>query len=116
MKIHSKNMIKLIAPLLVFPILFLPYQLLNSAVLVDWLGCGCPKVDASGEMIHDYFSANDFTRIFWLVITVGVTVLSWFLSKNVFKEKKWIRVIYVAVVFCVSMVFAYLMIRAMLWN
>ena len=116
MKIHSKNMIKLIAPLLAFPILFLPYQLLNSAVLVDWLGCGCPKVDASSEMIHDYFSANDFTRIFWLVITVGVTVLSWFLSKNVFREKKWIRVVYVAVVFCVSMILAYMMIRAMMWN
>ena len=88
MKIHSKNLIKLSAPLLAFPILFLPYQLLNSAILVDWLGCGCPKVDASGEMIHDYFSANDFTRIFWLVITVGVTVLSGVLSKNVFKVAK----------------------------
>ena len=100
---------------MVFPSLFLPYQLLNSVVLVDWLGCGCPKVDASGEMIHDYFSANDFTKIFWLVITVGVTVLSWVLSKNIFK-RKWARVVYVAVVFGVSVIIAYMMIRAMMWN
>lgn len=115
MKIHIKNMIKLIAPLLTFPILFLPYQLLNSAVIVKWLGCGCPKVDASGEMIHDYFSANDFTRIFWLVITVGVTVFSWFVSKKVLGKNR-VRVLYDAGIFVVSLFVATWMTGQLLWS
>ena len=115
MKIHSKNLIKLIAPIFAFPILFLPYQLLNSAVIVKWLGCGCPKVDASGEMIHDYFSANDFTRIFWLVVAVGVTVFSWFVSKKVF-GKKWARVLYVAGIFVASLFIATWVTGQLLWS
>ena len=113
---RMKQVMKLMIPVLVFPMLFLPYQMLNSFVIVEWLGCGCPKVDASGEMIHDYFSANDFTAIFWLVIAVGVTALSGFLSKDIFKEKKWIRVIYTAGIFVVSVLAAYMMIPLMMWS
>lgn len=115
MKIHSKNMIKLIAPILAFPILFLPYQLLNSAVIVKWLGCGCPKVDASGEMIHDYFSANDFTRVFWIVVAVGVTVFSWFVSKKVLGKNR-ARVLYVAGIFVASLFIATWVTGQLLWS
>ena len=116
MKIRMKQVIKLMIPVLVFPILFLPYLMLNSYVIVEWLGCGCPKVDVSGEMIHNYFSANDFTAIFWFVIAVGVTILSGVLSKETFKEKKWARVIYVVGMFIVSLFAAYTMIQTMMWN
>lgn len=116
MKLQMRNVIKLISPVLVFPVLFIPYQLLNSEVLVKWLGCGCPKVDASGEMIYDYFSANDFTAIFWLIIAVCVTILSGFLSKIVFMEKKWVRVVYVAGMFVVSVLAAYFMIQRLMWK
>ena len=114
MKWNVKNGIRLISPILVFPVLYIPYAFLNSAVIVDWLGCGCPKIDASGEMIHDYFSANDFTRIFWFVIAVGVTVLSWFLSKNILK-KKWVRVLYTAGMFGVSLFVMCWFVRSMMW-
>ncbi|MBP3593259.1 MAG: hypothetical protein J6J44_01930 [Lachnospiraceae bacterium] len=115
MKIHSKSLIKLIAPILAFPILFLPYQLLNSAVIVKWLGCGCPKVDASGEMIHDYFSANDFTRVFWIVVAVGVTVFSWFVSKKVLGKNR-ARVLYVAGIFVASLFIATWVTGQLLWS
>ena len=115
MKIHSKSLIKLIAPIFAFPILFLPYQLLNSAVIVKWLGCGCPKVDASGEMIHDYFSANDFTRVFWLVVAVGVTVFSWFVSKKVLGKNR-ARVLYVAGIFVASLFIATWVTGQLLWS
>jgi len=115
MKIHSKNLIKLIAPILAFPILFLPYQLLNSAVIVKWLGCGCPKVDASGEMIHDYFSANDFTRVFWIVVAVGVTVFSWFVSKKVLGKNR-ARVLYVAGIFVASLFIATWVTGQLMWS
>ena len=116
MKLQGKTAAKLIAPIGAFPVLYIPYSLLNSTVLVKWLGCGCPKVDASGELIHDYFSANDFTAIFWLVIAIGVMVLSWFISRDVFLEKKWARVVYVAGVFGVSLIAAYWIIQRMMWN
>lgn len=116
MKKQLRNVAKLIAPILVFPVLFIPYALLNSEVLVKWLGCGCPKIDASGEMIHDYFSANDFTAYFWLVIAICVTVLSGFFSKNVFKKKKWVRAVYVAGMFLISLFAAYFMIQRLMWN
>ncbi|MBQ8634488.1 MAG: hypothetical protein IJ420_12885 [Lachnospiraceae bacterium] len=115
MKIHSKSLIKLIAPILAFPILFLPYQLLNSAVIVKWLGCGCPKVDASGEMIHDYFSANDFTRVFWIVVAVGVTVFSWFVSKKVLGKNR-ARVLYVAGIFVASLFIATWVTGQLMWS
>ena len=115
MKIHSKSLIKLIAPILTFPILFLPYQLLNSAVIVKWLGCGCPKVDASGEMIHDYFSANDFTRVFWIVVAVGVTVFSWFVSKRVLGKNR-ARVLYVAGIFVASLFIATWVTGQLMWS
>ncbi len=115
MKIHSKSLIKLIAPILAFPILFLPYQLLNSAVIVKWLGCGCPKVDASGEMIHDYFSANDFTRVFWIVVAVGVTVFSWFISKKVLGKNR-ARVLYVAGIFVASLFIATWVTGQLMWS
>lgn len=116
MRTKIKNFAKLLCPILAFPVLFIPYQLLNSAVIVKWLGCGCPKVDESGEMIHNYFSANDFTAIFWLVIAVCVTVLSAFLSKELFTEKKWTRVLCVVGVFVVSVFIAYWIIQTLMWN
>ena len=116
MKTNLKSFMKLILPIICFPIFAVPYQFLNSNMLVKWLGCGCPKVDASGEMIHDYFSANDFTAIFWTVIAIGVTILSVFLSKEIFKEKKWARILYILGMFMVSLFVAYMMIQSMMWN
>ena len=115
MKWSLKNAFKLSCPVLVFPVLFIPYAFLNSKVLVECLGCGCPKVNASGEMIHDYFSANDFTRIFWLVIAVGVTVSAWVLSKKVL-EKKWVRVVYTIGIFVVSLLVMSWIVRSMMWS
>ena len=116
MKINAKNVLRLISPILVFPVLYVPYALLNSKILLDWLGCGCPiiKVDASGEMIQNSFNANDFTRIFWFVIAVVVTVLSWVLSKNILK-KKWVRAVYTAGMFVASIFVMYWFVRSMMW-
>ena len=115
MNLKMRDVVKLTAPVLAFPVLYIPYALLNSAVIVNWLGCGCPKVDASGEMIHDYFNANDFTRIFWFVIAVAVTVLAWVLSKKVL-EKKLVRVVYTAGMFVVLLFVMGWIVRSMMWS
>ena len=65
---EQKNIIKtiaiLITPLLLFAVLLIPYSWLNSAVIVDIFGCGCPQVNEAGEIVHPTFNANDFTLLF----------------------------------------------------
>ena len=116
MKLLSKKIFMCVAPLLLFPVLFIPYAWLNGAVIVDWLGCGCPKITASGEMIDNYFSANDFTRIFWLVVALGVTVISGLQSKAIFTEKKWARICYTVIIFLASIFIAYKFSSYMMWS
>ena len=82
-----KNAAVLISPLLSFAVLLVPYSWANQAFIVDWFGCGCPKVDELGNIIHRDFNANDFSALFWLFITLCVTVASVFLSKKFPKEK-----------------------------
>ena len=62
-----KTVLLLVVPFLLFAVLIVPYSYLNQAVLVDWLGCGCPQVDEAGEMVEPVFNANDFTALFRLV-------------------------------------------------
>jgi len=89
-------------PLAVFVVLYIPYSFVNSYFIVDWLGCGC----------NPGFNANDFTRLFWLAASIGISVLSFFCSKKHF-EKVWTRALYsfcilaitilLSVPFCISM-------------
>ena len=69
---NTKQTIKtaaaLLSPLLLFVVLPTPYSYLNGLVLVKWLGCGCPKFDAAGNMISPDFNANHFTMIFWAAV------------------------------------------------
>ena len=117
----TKSVIKtipiLLLPLLLFFVLLVPYSFLNKAIIVDWLGCGCPKVDAeTGEMIHGYFSANDFTSFFWLAISLCVTAVSAFLSKLLPENKVWLKILYVVFMLAASLFISYQFIQAMMWN
>ena len=40
-----KRILRYFWQLLLFPLLYIPYDFLNTIVLVEWLGCGCPRVD-----------------------------------------------------------------------
>ena len=111
-----KKAVVLLAPLLVFAILLVPYSLVNQRFIVDWLGCGCPIVDQSGNMVENYFNANDFTALFWLFITLCVTMISVFLSKRISREKLWLRILYIVGMLAVSLLISYPFIQMMLWN
>ena len=118
---EQKNIVKtiaiFIAPLLLFAVLFIPYSWLNSAVIVDVFGCGCPQVNEAGEIVHPIFNANDFTFLFWLFISVCVTAISVFLSiKKIPSDKKWLRAIYVVGMFIVSIFISYSFLQLMMWN
>ena len=114
----AKKIVILLAPLLLFAILFFPYKSINQHFIVDWLGCGCPEiiVTSDGNLIEeDSFNANDFTTLFWLFISVCVAVISVFLSKLIPKEKFWFRILYIVGMLLISLLIAYRFRQMMMW-
>lgn len=111
-----KNVAVFAAPLLLFVILLIPYHWVNQQFLVEWFGCGCPKVDEFGNIVHSYFNANDFTALFWLFVSICATTLSYFLSKRIPKEKRWFKILYIVGIFAVSILITHLFCQMMMWN
>lgn len=110
----SKKIFIYIAPLLLFALLFVPYHFANQMFIVDIFGCGCPKTDELGNIVHPDFNANDFTALFWFFITVCATVISFFTSKSIMK--KWLRLSYIICVFIISLSISYIFCQMMIWN
>ena len=111
-----RNIALLLIPILLFFVLVVPYQILNEEVLVDVFGCGCPKLDENGEMIHSYFNANDFTTLFWFAVAIAATVGSVFLSRLIPREKIWLRIVYIVATLAISLFIAYTFRQGMMWN
>ena len=111
-----KKIAVLAAPLFLFAVLLVPYSWANQQFIVEWFGCGCPVVDAAGNMVENNFNANDFTALFWLFISICVTAISVFLSKRIQKEKMWFRVLYILGMFLVSLLITYQFCQMMMWN
>ena len=93
----------LLAPLLLFFILVLPYDWLNRTVIVNWLGCGCPTMDEFGNFVSPEFNANDFTSLFWSFVSLFVTIIAVFLSRKIPRNKMWLRILYVLGISIISL-------------
>ena len=115
MKVVKKIAI-LLVPLLVFAVLLVPYSWFLDQFVVEWFGCGCPVLDAEGNMVENHFNANDFTLLFWLFVSVVTTILSAIFSKNILKDKKWLRILYVIGTLLISFFISYNFYRMMLWT
>ena len=113
--IRARTVAILLSPLLLFVVLFLPYGWLNGHYIVDWLGCGCPRVDEFGNDLRPALNANDFTALFFLFVSVCVTVIAVFLSKRIPREKTWLRVLYVAGMLLVSLLVTSHFYRILMW-
>lgn len=110
----TQKIIKLFWQLLLFPVLCIPYHLLNQFVIVKWLGCGCSKLDNEGNMIDQYFNANDFTLIFWCVIALTVIAISLF---NMRKFARWYsRLLYIVLITVGSVFVAIQFYYSMQWR
>ena len=113
----AKTVSLLLLPLLLFAVLIVPYSHLNSQVIVEIFGCGCPKIDTNSEIIYPDFNANDFTALFWLFISLCVTVISVIASiKLIPKNKAWLRIIYVIIMFALSLFISYNLYQSMMWD
>ncbi len=115
MKQAMNKAVLLLSPLSAFAILLFPYNWANRRFIVKWLGCGCPIIEGSGGMVDQYFNANDFTRLFWLFVTLCVMVTSIFLSKRLLGHKPWLRVLYIIGMLPISLFLSVQCIFTMLW-
>lgn len=111
-----KELSILSSPLLLFPVLSAPYCEINNKYIVKKFGCGCPKFDELGNIIENDFNANDFTALFWLFITVVVTMISVFLSNRIPKNKLWLKLLYIAGMLVLSLLIARKFYYSMMWN
>ena len=112
---NVKKIVILLTPILLFAVLFVPYSLANQHFIVDWLGCGCPVIDEAGNVVENNFNANDFTALFWLLVSACVTAISAFLSKRIPKEKVWLRVLYIVGMLVLSILITYQFCQMMMW-
>ncbi len=111
-----KRIAVLATPILLFVILLVPYSWVNQQIIVEWLGCSCPVIDEFGNMVENNFNANDFTAIFWLFISICATVISVFLSKRIPKDKMWLRVLYIVIIFLTSIFITSQFCQMMMWK
>ncbi len=115
-KILAKIVRFALLPFLPFAVLLLPYSFVNQKFLVNWLGCGCPQFDEFGNEVYTAFNANDFTALFWLLICFGAASIAFALVKKLPGDKWWIKALYVAAVFLVSLVIRWEFCLMMMWK
>ena len=111
-----KSVIALIFPLLPFPILYMPYQWFNCNILINWLGCRHSIIIIDGKYHRSFFSANDFSACFCVLMIVIINTLSFFFAKHFLKDKPKLRVAYVVCIASLSIAFARSFFRSMLWG
>lgn len=111
-----KKIVILVAPLLLFAVLIVPYSWANQQFIVEWFGCGCPVIDEFGNMVENEFNANDFTAIFWLFVSACVIAISVYLSKIIPKEKKLLKILYIVGMILISIFISFQLYHMMMWN
>ena len=109
-----KKTLKTYWQLLIFPILYIPYSILNTNVIVKWLGCGCPSFDENGQAFENTFNANSFTSLFWNFIALVVIGISLFNMKHL--TKWYYKVIYMMLIIAGSIFVAFRFYYSMQWN
>lgn len=100
-----KKILRSFSPLLLYPVLYYPYKIMNEKVIVKWLGCGCPKYDPSTGEVVETFNANSFTSLFWGIMALLTAVLSVVLSRKC--ERKWERIVYPLFVLATALVLSW---------
>ena len=91
-----KKVLYAISPIFIIYVLFIPYSLFLQNVYM--IG---------------YSNANTFTLFFWLFVATGCTVMAFFISRDIMKNKIVLRIIYLFIIFIISFATAFLFIYYM---
>lgn len=96
-----------------FPVLYFPYKILNEQVLMDWLGCGCPRLDENGQIVP-HFSANSFTAYFWFAVALFSIIITVINLKRI--SKWYFKVAYAVVCIFLALFLSNSFYYHMQWN
>ena len=86
-----KKRMTLFLPFLIMPMFTPIYKILDSIVFVEVFGCGCVP-GAQTNMLNIPFNANDLRLVVFSILTIILSVWSFFISKNL--SKKFARIFY----------------------
>ena len=93
-----KKVLYAISPIFIIYVLFIPYSLFLQFVFADMIG---------------YSNANTFTLFFWLFVATGCTVMAFFISRDIMKNKIVLRIIYLFIILIILFATAFLFIYYM---
>ena len=71
--------------------LYFLYYIANVTILVEIFGCGCLKYrepPRNVNMLGNQFNANDFTRLFWLLVALILVIVSFVISRKIEDQEK----------------------------
>ena len=101
-----------ILPFLIMPVFILPYQILDSLILVDIFGCGCVP-GAQTNMLNIAFNANDLRRVVFFALTVLLSVWGFRISKSF--QRKSTKILYCLAVLAVNTALTLWVIKTFMW-
>ena len=81
----------LFTPLLIFVILFAPYERFNKEYVIT---------------VYTWKESDKITEQFWFSVAVFTTLVSGLMSIAVFKKKKWHRILWTVIMFVISLLVA----------
>lgn len=108
-----RQVVTLFWQILIYPVLYFPYQWLNTTVLVKKFGCGCPVVSTEGEQILRSFNANTITNYVWTGIFILVLLISLLQMRKIIGWRA--RVYYIGGIAVVSLLLTAGFIEGMKW-
>ena len=86
-------------------VIYFLYVYVISDVAGNLFGCPCPSFDESGNIIVKQFSANDFTKVFWIFFSLVLIAISVILSLKIKNITR--KVIYIIFSVILSIVLSY---------
>ena len=101
-----------VLPFIIMPLFILPYQILDSLLLVDIFGCGCVP-ESQTNMLNISFNANDLRLTVFGLLAIGMSVWSMFIAKGF--QKRGAKWLYCAAAAVLNVVLALWVVKTFLW-
>lgn len=101
-----------VLPFILMPVLIIPYQLLDSLLLVDIFGCGCVPYTQT-NILNIPFNANDLRLTVFGILAVGMAVWSVFIAKRF--QKRIMKWVYCLAVSLANVLLALWVVKTFMW-
>lgn len=107
------KILKVLATFFLIPVITPIYSILDRLIFIKVLGCGCVP-SAQSNMFNIAFNANDLRRWVYSILTISMVGLAISLSRTF--EKKFLRILYIVMVFLVNTGASIFICKSMMWG